>query len=169
MVPVRVAVWTARTSQFCFAWDNFLALAHPMGESNPYLKQFFATRQRLKIGLTIAGAVGGAIFGAALTVFGKILGGAPPATIPNYLWNMAVFGIFGMLIGPTIVWMALRRVPLWRTILEPLAAGVAGAAIGVVIVSPVLFLALPPVAIVAATIRLAYAHREKVPAARRLN
>ena len=140
-----------------------------MGESNPYLKQFFATRQRLKIGLTIAGALGGAIFGAALTVFGKIAFGAPPATIPNYLVNMAWFGFFGLLIGPTVVWTALRRVPLWRTILEPLVAGVIGAALAVVVAVPVLILVLPPIAIAAATIRLAYSHREKVPAVNRLH
>ncbi|MGH7653782.1 MAG: hypothetical protein ACREN6_03875 [Gemmatimonadaceae bacterium] len=72
-----------------------------MGESNPYLKQFFATRRRLKIGLTIASATGG----AAISV----------------------------------------------------------------IAAPPLILVLPPLAIIAATVRLAYSHRERIPTTNRLN
>ena len=134
-----------------------------MIETNPYMRQYFATRWRLRLGLIIAGIVGGAIVGAALTILGKIVGGAPPATIPNYVWNMVVFGLFGAVIGPIVTWTALRRVPLWRTILEPVVAGVAGAAIGVAVGSGVLFLALVPVGIIAAVARLEFVFREKHP------
>ena len=132
-----------------------------MIETNPYMQQYFATRWRLRFGLIIAGVVGGAIVGAALTILGKIVTGAPPATIPNYVWNIVAFGLFGAVIGPIVTWSALRRVPLWRTMIEPVVAGVAGAAIGVAIGSPALFLALVPVGIIAAVTRLGFVYREK--------
>ena len=132
-----------------------------MIETNPYMQQYFATRWRLRLGLIIAGVVGGAIVGAALTILGKIVTGAPPATIPNYVWNIVAFGLFGAVIGPIVTWSALRRVPLWRTMIEPVVAGVAGAAIGVAIGSPALFLALVPVGIIAAVTRLGFVYREK--------
>lgn len=135
-----------------------------MAESNPYLKRFFATRRRLEAGLVIAGAVGGAAVGAAITVLGKIAVGAPPATLPNYMVNICWFGLFGAVIGPIVTWSALRRVPLWRTVVEPLVAGIGGAAIGVALGSPVLFLALVPIGIAAAVARLGFAYREKQPA-----
>ena len=132
-------------------------------ESNPYMKRFFATRQRLKIGLVISGLVSGAIAGVAITILGKIVAGAPPATLSNYLINIAWFAAFGAVIGPTVTWTALRRVPLWRTVLEPLLAGITGAVIGVALGSPVLFLALVPIGIGAAATRLGYAYRERQP------
>lgn len=132
-----------------------------MIETNPYLRQYFATRWRLRFGLVITGAAGGAIVGAALTILGKIVSGAPPATLPNYVWNMVTFGLFGAVIGPTVTWTALRRVPLWRTMLEPVVAGVVGAAIGVAVGSGALFLALVPVGIIAAVARLEFVYREK--------
>jgi hypothetical protein len=130
-------------------------------ETNPYMKRYFATRQRLKVGLVVAGAVAGAVVGVALTVLGKIVAGAPPATMSNYVWNTVAFAMFGALIGPIVTWSALRRVPLWRTVVEPLIAGVAGAAIGVAVGSPALFLALIPVGIGAAAARLGFVYREK--------
>lgn len=134
-----------------------------MAESNPYLKRFFATRRHLKAGLVIAGLVSGAVVGAAITVLGKIVAGAPPATLSNYLINMCWFGAFGAIIGPVVTWTALRRAPLWRTVLEPLLAGIAGAAIGVALGSTGLFLALIPIGVGAAATRLAFAYREKQP------
>src|ERR1035437_637422 len=135
-----------------------------MPAPNPYLKRFFATRRRLKVGLVIAGAVSGAIVGAAITVLGKIVVGAPPATLMNYVINLYWCGLFGAIIGPIVTWSALRRVPLWRTVLEPPVAGVCGAAIGVAVGSPVLFLALVPAAIGVAAAQLGFAYREKHPA-----
>lgn len=136
----------------------------PVTSTNPYMKRFFATRRRLKVALVTTGAASGAIVGAALTVLGKIVAGAPAATLPNYVWNMLWFGLFGAIIGPIVTWSALRRVPLWRTVLEPLVAGVAGAAIGVAAGSGVLFLALVPVGIAASVLRLGLVYRQKRPA-----
>lgn len=125
------------------------------------MDSYFATRRRLKVGLVIAGAIGGAIIGAALTLLGKIVAGAPPATAANYAWNMAVFGLMGAVVSPVVTWSALRQVPLWRAVVEPLVAGAAGAAVGVLVGSGLALLILTPVGIAAAILRLNYVHREK--------
>ena len=135
-------------------------MAHVI-ETNPYMQQYFATRRRLKLGLVIAGIIGGAFVGATLTTLGKLVSGAPPATLSDYVINLCWFGLFGAIIGPIVTWSALRRVPLWRTMLEPVVAGVAGAAIGVAIGSPVLSLTLIPVGIIAAVTRLGFVYSEK--------
>jgi hypothetical protein len=102
------------------------------------------TRRWLKVGLTVSGAVAGAVFGILLTRLGKIITGAPPASVANYAWNAAVFGVIAGIVSPIVSWSALRRVPLWRTIIEPLAFAVAGGAAAVIIGAPVLLLVLPP-------------------------
>lgn len=130
-------------------------------ESNPYLRRFYSTRWNLRVGLVVAGLLAGAAVGAVLTPLGKIATGAPPATLSNYLINIRWFAMFGAVIGPFVTWHALRRVPLWRTVLEPLAAGLAGAAVGVAVGPPWLFLALVPIGIGAAATRLGFAYREK--------
>lgn len=103
-----------------------------------------STRRVLQIGLVVAGAVTGAVFGIALTRLGKIATGAPPATLANYLWNAAVFGAIAAVVSPVFTWSELRRVPLWRTLVEPLAAAVAGGCAAVILGVPVLILVLPP-------------------------
>jgi len=132
--------------------------------SNPYLRRYLATRRRLKAGLIVAGACSGAIAGAALTVLGKVVAGAPPATLHNYLWNLRLFGLLAAATSPLVTWSALRRVPIWRTVLEPLVAGVAGAAVGVLIGSGTALLVLMPLGIVAAVLRLSYSYRVERPA-----
>lgn len=117
-----------------------------------------AAQRRLAFGLAVAGFAAGAVFGGALTVFGKIVAGAPPATLGNYLWNAGVLGGLAALVSPVVSWSALRNVPLWRTVVEPLALAVAGGAIGVLAGSGVLFIALPPVALVAGFFRLSRAY-----------
>jgi hypothetical protein len=111
----------------------------------PLFNPYFATRRRLRIGLVIAGAFGGVVFGIILTRLGKIATGAPPATLANYAWNAAVFGLLAGIISPIISWSALQRVPLWRTIAEPLIAAAAAGATAVILGLPVLLLLLPPV------------------------
>lgn len=102
------------------------------------------TRRLLQLGLVIAGAVAGAVFGVILTRLGKLATGAPPATLANYAWNAAVFGALSAVVSPFITWAELRRVPLWRTVTEPLVAAVAGGCAAVVLGVPVLILVLPP-------------------------
>jgi hypothetical protein len=127
--------------------------------SNRYLDEFYGTRRRLRVGLLVAGAISGAFGGAALTVLGKIVAGAPPATVPNYIWNMVVFGVIGAVLSPVVTWSALRNAPLWRTVCEPLLAGIAAATVGVLAGSGVLFLTLAPIGVAAAILRLNYAYR----------
>ncbi|HWH52666.1 MAG TPA: hypothetical protein VN651_14045 [Gemmatimonadaceae bacterium] len=117
-----------------------------------------AVRRRITLGLTVAGFGAGAVFGLALTVFGKIVAGAPPATLGNYLWNAGVFGGLAAVVSPLVSWSALRNVPLWRTVFEPLALAVAGGLIGVLAGSGILFLALPPIALLAGFVRLSRAY-----------
>jgi len=103
-----------------------------------------ATRRRLKVGLAIGGFLAGATFGLILTRLGKLITDAPPATMSNFLWNAAAFGIAAAVISPVVSWSALRRVPLWRTIVEPLALAVAGGTAALLVGVPILILALPP-------------------------
>ncbi|MFI5228878.1 MAG: hypothetical protein ACHQWU_07400 [Gemmatimonadales bacterium] len=113
-----------------------------------------AVRRRLKFGLIAAGIAAGALFGVALTVLGKNDAGAPPATAANYAWNAALFGVIAGVVAPIVTWSELRRVPIWRTIVEPLGLAVAGAALGVLVGSGILVLALPPAGLVAAFVLL---------------
>jgi hypothetical protein len=73
--------------------------------------KLFTTRRMLQLSLVVAGAASGAVFGVILTRLGKIAAGAPPATLDNYLWNAAVFGVMAGVLSPLITWSALRRAP----------------------------------------------------------
>lgn len=119
---------------------------------------YIATRRNLKIGLTVAGVAAGAVFGVALTMAGKIVASAPPATLANYVWNAAVFGVMAGILSPIVTWSALRRAPLWRTVIEPLVLAVAGAATGVVVSSPILLFVLPPAGLVLGFLHLGRAY-----------
>jgi len=114
----------------------------------PLLDPHFSTRRRLKVVLTFAGVVAGAVFGIALTRIGKMATGAPPATLGNYAWNAAVFAALAGFVSPIVSWSVLRWVPLWRTIVEPLALAIVGGAVALLVPAPTglgLFLILPPV------------------------
>ena len=122
-----------------------------------------STRRWLKVGLVVAGALAGATFGLVLTRLGKIIAGAPPATIANYAWNAAVFGVLAGVVSPLVTWSALRSAPLWRTIAEPLVAAVAGGCAAVVVGVPALILVLPPLGLWLgfANLRRRYPDRQK--------
>jgi hypothetical protein len=104
----------------------------------------YSTRRWLKLGLAISGAIAGAVFGIVLTRIGKVVAGAPPATLANYAWNAALFGVMAGFVSPIVAWSVLRRVPLWRTIIEPLGLAVAGGCAAVVLGVPALILVGPP-------------------------
>jgi len=114
---------------------------------------YFATRRWLKGGVTVAGVVAGAAFGVILTRLGKIVAGAPPATLGNFAWNAAVFGVLAGVVSPLVTWSALRHVPLWRTVAVPLISAVAGGCVAVIVGAPVLIFVLPP-----AGLALGFAH-----------
>lgn len=116
----------------------------------------YTTRRWLKAGLTVSGVVAGAVFGLVLTRLGKIVAGAPPASLANYAWNAAVFALLGGIVSPIVSWSALRRVPVWRTVVEPLAYAIAGGAAAVIVGSGLLLLALPPAGLVLGFVRLRY-------------
>lgn len=122
----------------------------------------FATHRRIKLALSIAGAVAGAVFGIILTPLGKIAAGAPPATFANYAWNAAVFAAVSAVVSPVVSWSSLRRVPLWRTVVEPLGLAVAGGTLAVVSGASVLILALPPAGLVLGFVHLQRRYPEPV-------
>jgi predicted transporter len=113
-----------------------------------------AARRWLKVGLAVSGFVAGAVFGIVLTRLGKIVAGAPPATLGNYAWNAVVFGVMSAIVSPLVSWAALRRVPLWRTVAEPLGYALAGGTTAVVLATPVLLLVLPPLGLALGFVRL---------------
>lgn len=127
-----------------------------------------ATRRWLKIVLTVSGVLAGGIFGLALTRLGKIVSGAPPASLANYLWNAAVFAVLGGIVSPLVSWSALRCVPVWRTLAEPLAYAIAGGAAAVIAGSGLLLLALPPIGLALGFVRLRhrYGDAPTLPATR---
>jgi len=131
------------------------------------LEPALSTRRWLKVGLTVGGALAGAAFGIVLTRLGKIIAGAPPATLANYAWNAAVFGIMAGIVSPIVAWTTLRRVPLWRTLVEPLGYALVGGAAAVVVNVPVLILVLPPVGLALGVARLhrRYADPHALPSA----
>jgi len=127
------------------------------------LQPEYSTRRWLKVGLVVAGAFAGAVFGIVMTRIGKIAAGAPPADFANYLWNAVVFGVMAAIVSPLVTWSALRRVPLWRTIVEPLGYAIAGGAAAVVLGIGSLILILPPVGLAFGLMRLQQRYPEKRP------
>lgn len=121
----------------------------------------YSTRRWLKVGLVIAGAVAGAVFGLVLTRLGKLVAGAPPADLRNYLWNAALFGATAAVVSPLVTWSVLRRAPLWRTVVEPLGYAIAGGAAAVVLGIPVVILIGPPLGLVFGFSRLQQRYPER--------
>lgn len=126
-----------------------------------YLDPARNTRRWITVGLIAGGALAGVGVGLVLTVLGKIVAGAPPADAANYIWNATTFAIIGAIAAPLVTWSALRSVPLWRAITEPLAGSIIGAGIGVLLGSGVGFLMLTPLGAAAAVARLQYSHRQR--------
>jgi hypothetical protein len=112
-------------------------------------------RRRITAGLILSGALGGGVVGLLLTEFGKIVAGAEPATLSNYLWNIGIFAAVGAINAPLVIWTWFRRAPLWRAIAEPVLGAVAGAGIGVLLGSGAVFLLLTPIGAMLAAARLA--------------
>lgn len=116
---------------------------------------------RLNLLLASLGAVGGALAAIPITVLGKLIAGAPPPTASNYLWNIGALAVIAAIGSPFLTWSALRRVPLWRAMAEPAAGAIIGGAVALALGTPVAFLALMPVGIGVATLRLQHAYRDR--------
>lgn len=127
----------------------------------PLLQPDYSTRRWLKFGLVVAGALAGAVFGVVITRLGKIVTGAPPADLRNYLWNAAVFGVMAAIVSPLVTWSAFRRAPLWRTVVEPLGYAIAGGAAAVILGVGSLILILPPVGLAFGFMRLQQRYPDK--------
>ncbi|MEO8479949.1 MAG: hypothetical protein ABI542_10000 [Gemmatimonadota bacterium] len=120
---------------------------------------------RIYLLLMALGAIGGALASIPLTWLGKVITEAPdPATLANYVWNMRAFAIMGALFSPILTWSSMRRVPLWRTILEPAIGGLVGAVLGFFLGSEGLFLLLSAGGVGLAAWRLNRSYRDPVPA-----
>jgi hypothetical protein len=118
------------------------------------MNRYSSTRRWLNVGLAVSGFLAGAVFGIVLTRLGKMVTGAPPATLGNYAWNAVACGVMAAIVSPLVSWAALRRVPLWRTVAEPLGYALAGGAAAVVLATPVLLLVLPPLGLALGFVRL---------------
>lgn len=129
--------------------------------ANKYADPARATRRWIAAGLVVGGALIGACLGIALTPLGKIVAGAPAADLANYVRNALAFGLLGAAVGPVVTWTALRSVPLWRTVVEPLVGCLLGAAAGALVGSSAFFLALIPVGGAVAAGRLAFTYRRR--------
>lgn len=119
--------------------------------------------------LAVAGAVGGALAAIVLTPLGNIIANVPlkPGTVV-YTWNIGVFAVIGAIGTPIMAWSLLRRVPLWRAVAEPAAAGVL-ASLAAMLVAPSLFALLVPLAIGGAAWRLERSFRGPAELGRRKN
>ena len=118
---------------------------------------------RVTLLLAALGAIGGALAAIPITALGKLFTGAPPASLPNYLWNMAALAAMAAIGSPSLTWSVLRRVPVWRAIVEPAVGGIVGGAVALALGAPAAFFLLMPVGIGAAAWRLQHAFRETVP------
>ncbi|MCC6241764.1 MAG: hypothetical protein IT353_02935 [Gemmatimonadaceae bacterium] len=108
----------------------------------------------VSVALVAIGAIVGAFASIPLTMLGKVVAGAEPAILANFLWNAGVFGVLGAIGGPLLTWSALRHAPLWRAMLEPALGALAGAVLGSIIGGGVGFLVLTPIGLAAASWRL---------------
>ena len=132
-----------------------------MIDVSKYLDPARPVRRSITFALVVGGAAAGALIGLLLTPLGKILAGAPPADVPNYLWNAGAFSVIGAAIAPLVVWSSLRNVPLWRTIVEPLAGASIGATLAWLLASGPAILVLTPLGASVAATRLALSTRRR--------
>jgi hypothetical protein len=108
----------------------------------------------VSVALVAVGAIVGALASIPLTMLGKVVAGAEPASLANFVWNAGVFGVLGAIGSPLITWSALRYAPLWRAVLEPALGALAGAVLGSIVGGGVGFLLLTPIGLAAASWRL---------------
>jgi hypothetical protein len=120
-------------------------------------------RTGLKItgGLVAIGGLCGAGVGIVLTYLGNVISGYPiPPSVGIYAWNAGSLGAIGAALGPPMVWSMLRRVPLWRTLVEPAVAAV-GASVVSMLFAPSFFVAAVPLAVTGAALRLRWVYRDR--------
>ncbi len=86
---------------------------------------------RVNLLLAALGAFMGAAIAVPLTWLANLTTGfSGPIVFELFRLNMMAFGLLGLVVGPVLGWIALRRVPLWRAALEPALAAFIGATAG---------------------------------------
>lgn len=121
------------------------------------------TGLKITVALGAIGGVCGVGVGIALTHLGNVISGYPiPPSADIYAWNAAWMGAIGAVFGPPMVWSMLRRVPLWRTLVEPAVAAL-GASVLSMLFAPALFVASIPLAVTGAALRLRWVYRDRRP------
>jgi len=106
--------------------------------------------------------LGGAVSGVVLTYLGNVISGYPTTPgIDVYTWNVGVMAGLGAVFGPPLAWTALRRVPLWKTLLEPAIAGILASVGAMLFLPEFLFPLLVPASILAAGARLSFVYRDR--------
>lgn len=77
--------------------------------------------------LSAGGAVVGALSAVALSFLATAVANATtPVGHVEYYYGPTGFAIVGAVGTPALTWLLMRRVPLWRAILEPAVGGVLG-------------------------------------------
>jgi hypothetical protein len=123
--------------------------------------------------LSALGAAIGAITAPVLSFLTTVVAQATLRTgRVEYFYGPAEFAIVGAIGIPVLAWLLMRRVPLWRAILEPAVGGVVGTLIALAaipILHPYPSLLVQPLCVLAgivgAAVRLRRTHRS-VPSVR---
>jgi hypothetical protein len=77
--------------------------------------------------LSAGGAAAGALSAVALSFLATAVANAStPTGHVEYYYGPAGFAFVGAVGTPVLTWLLMRRVPLWRAILEPAVGGVLG-------------------------------------------
>jgi hypothetical protein len=77
--------------------------------------------------LSAGGAAVGALTAVALSSLATAVANATtPFGHVEYYWGSAGFALVGAIGTPALSWLLMRRVPLWRAIIEPAIGGVVG-------------------------------------------
>ena len=81
--------------------------------------------------LTAGGAVAGALTAPALSFLATTVANATtPTGHIEYYYGPIGFAIVGAIGTPALTWLLMRRVPLWRAIIEPAFGGMLGTLLG---------------------------------------
>jgi hypothetical protein len=86
-----------------------------------------ARRLQVTALLSGGGAAAGALTAVALSYLATVVANATtPSGHAEYSYGSAGFALVGAIGTPALTWLLMRRVPLWRAIIEPAIGGVVG-------------------------------------------
>jgi hypothetical protein len=91
------------------------------------MEQRLGRRLQVTALLSAGGAVVGALTAVALSFLATAVGNATtPVGRVEYYYGPIGFAFVGAIGTPALTWLLMRRVPLWRAIIEPAVGGVLG-------------------------------------------